>query len=42
MNDEAHKNFLMDCLRELAALDRNKTKIIDMTPLGLVEITRQS
>ena len=41
MNDEAHKNFLMDCLRELAALDRNKTKIIDMTPLGLVEITRQ-
>ncbi|MBR3497580.1 MAG: Rne/Rng family ribonuclease [Selenomonadaceae bacterium] len=41
MNSEAHKKILMDCLRELAALDSSKTKIIDMTPLGLVEITRQ-
>ena len=41
MNSETHKNFLMNCLRELAALDSSKTKIIDMTPLGLVEITRQ-
>ncbi|MBQ3726812.1 MAG: ribonuclease E/G, partial [Selenomonadaceae bacterium] len=40
-NSEAHKKILMDCLRELAALDSSKTKIIDMTPLGLVEITRQ-
>lgn len=40
MNGDAHKNFLMNFLRERAALDRNKTKIVDMTPLGLVEITR--
>lgn len=42
MQSDAHKNILMNRLRELAVLDRNKTKIIDMTPLGLVEITRQS
>ena len=37
---DAHKKILMDFLREKALLDRNRTKIIDMTPLGLVEITR--
>ena len=42
MDNNAHKKFLMNFLRERAALDRNKTKIVDMTPLGLVEITRQS
>ena len=42
MNSDAHKNFLMNFLRERAAFDRNKTKIVDMTPLGLVEITRHS
>lgn len=42
MKSDAHKNFLMNFLREGAHLDRNKTKIIDMTPLGLVEITRHS
>ena len=42
MADDAHKKTLMDFLRFLAARDRNKTKIIDMTPLGLVEITRHS
>lgn len=42
MESTAHKKILMNCLRERAALDRNKTKIVDMTPLGLVEITRHS
>ena len=41
MNDAAHKKILMEHLRRRAVRDRNKTKIIDMTPLGLVEITRQ-
>lgn len=40
MVDDAHKKILMDFLREKARLDRSKTKIVDMTPLGLVEITR--
>ena len=40
MSKNAHKKTLMNFLRERAKLDRNKTKIIDMTPLGLVEITR--
>ena len=42
MASDAHKKILMNFLRERAALDRNKTKIIDMTPLGLVEITRHN
>ena len=42
MTSSEHKKILMNFLRELAACDRNKTKIIDMTPLGLVEITRHS
>ena len=42
MVGDAHKNILMHFLRTKAALDRNKTKIVDMTPLGLVEITRHS
>ena len=42
MSGDAHKKFLMNFLRERAALDRNKTKIVDMTPLGLIEITRHS
>lgn len=42
MDGDANKKILMDFLREQAALDRNKTKIVDMTPLGLVEITRHS
>ena len=42
MASDSHKKILMDFLREKSALDRNKTKIIDMTPLGLVEITRHS
>ena len=42
MDSNAHKSSLMNFLRERASRDRNRTKIIDMTPLGLVEITRQS
>ena len=42
MDSDAHKKTLMNFLREAAQRDRNKTKIIDMTPLGLVEITRHS
>ena len=42
MNSDKDKKILMGFLRERAKLDRNRTKIIDMTPLGLVEITRHS
>ena len=42
MERSAHKKILMNFLREHALLDRAKTKIVDMTPLGLVEITRHS
>ncbi|MBQ4495669.1 MAG: ribonuclease E/G, partial [Selenomonadaceae bacterium] len=42
MDSLEHRQALMNFLRERAALDRNKTKIVDMTPLGLVEITRHS
>ena len=42
MESDTHKKTLMNFLREAAQRDRNKTKIIDMTPLGLVEITRHS
>ncbi|MBQ3442899.1 MAG: Rne/Rng family ribonuclease [Selenomonadaceae bacterium] len=42
MDSLEHRQTLMNFLRERAALDRNKTKIVDMTPLGLVEITRHS
>ena len=37
---DEHKKILMNFLRERARLDRSKTTIVDMTPLGLVEITR--
>lgn len=42
MLDDAHKKILMDFLRTEARRDRTQTKIVDMTPLGLVEITRHS
>ncbi|MBD3878358.1 MAG: ribonuclease E/G [Quinella sp. 1Q5] len=42
MDSLENRQALMNFLRERAALDRNKTKIVDMTPLGLVEITRHS
>lgn len=42
MSDAVHKKILMDTLRDLARRDRTQTKVVDMTPLGLVEITRHS
>ena len=42
MANDAHKKILLDFLREHARRDRNRTKIVDMTPLGLVEITRHA
>ena len=42
MDSDVHKKILMNFLRERARMDRNKTKIVDMTPIGLVEITRHS
>ncbi len=41
MKDKASNNILLDCLRRLAAEDPVKTTVVDMTALGLVEITRK-
>ena len=41
MNDEENKAELMKTLRTLAAKDPIKTTVVDMTALGLVEITRR-
>ena len=41
MKSSEHKKTLMNFLRERAQFD-SRTKIIDMTPLGLVEIVRHS
>ncbi len=35
-----HKSKLMSALEQAIRRDRNPTKIVDLTPLGLVEITR--
>lgn len=35
------RKALLNCLKQLTAQDRIQTKVIDMTPLGLVEITRK-
>lgn len=40
MENDDDKRNLMNFLREKARFDRNKTTIVDITPLGLVEITR--
>lgn len=40
MKDDAKKKNLLEYLRQLAQIDGGKTFIVDMTPLGLVEITR--
>ena len=40
MNSDKDKKILLNFLRERAELDGNRTKIVDMTPLGLVEMTR--
>ena len=41
MKEEEHNKELLKLLREELAKDHITTKLIDMTPLGLVEITRQ-
>ncbi len=41
MNDENHKQTLLKRLDLLLNQDRIPAKVIDMTPLGLVEITRK-
>lgn len=41
MKKPRSKQILMETLREIAAKDRVKTTVIDMTGLGLVEITRK-
>jgi ribonuclease G len=41
MKDNDNKLKLMDEIKELLSKDRIKTNLIDMTPLGLVEITRK-
>lgn len=42
MNQEAHKEALMDALRAAVAKDPVKTVVVEMTRLNLVEITRKS
>lgn len=41
MQDESHEKQLMEALSKLLASDRIKTVLVDITPLGLVEITRK-
>ena len=41
MFTEEHKECLLKFMRKEAKQDKVKTKIIDMTPIGLVEITRK-
>lgn len=41
MKEQAHRNELLNYLKQLANNDRQKTTVVDMTPLGLVEITRK-
>lgn len=40
MEDPAHREALIEALRTLAARDR-RTKVVGMTPLGLIEMTRK-
>ena len=41
MSDDAHRQQLLDVLREEAARDRNRVSVADITSLGLVEMTRK-
>ena len=41
MKSKENNEVLMNKLKELASLDSVKTSIVDMTALGLVEITRK-
>ncbi len=41
MDNSEHAQKVLDILRENLALDRTKTTLVGMTPLGLVELTRK-
>ena len=41
MDNPEHSQKVLDVLEEALALDRTKTSLIGMTPLGLVELTRK-
>lgn len=41
MKEEESRADVLDCLRKHVRLDKVKTVVVDMTPLGLVEITRR-
>lgn len=41
MQESEHQKDLLNYLKKLVSADRTKTVVVDMTPLGLVEITRQ-
>lgn len=41
MREEAHKDELLENLRELLSKDRIRTTVVDMTALNLVEVTRK-
>jgi ribonuclease G len=41
MEDAAHREAVLEALRVETLYDRTKTRIVGMTPLGLVEITRK-
>lgn len=41
MRRESDREALMATLRECAANDRNRTRVVDITALGLVELTRK-
>ncbi|MDE5591154.1 MAG: ribonuclease E/G [Acetatifactor sp.] len=41
MKEEESRTEVMDCLKKNVRRDRVKTVVVDMTPLGLVEITRK-
>ena len=41
MQRQADRDALMTVLRECAADDRNRTRVVDITALGLVELTRK-
>lgn len=41
MADSRHRQKLLEYMRELVKADRVKTTVVDITPLGLMEITRK-
>lgn len=41
MDSQAHRDALLELLRELMAGDRNRTNVVGFTGLGLVEMTRK-